>query len=67
MNATSIRSRSQSRATLWVLETNERARRFYEIAGWLPDGATKTEMRGSVELREVRYHASLTAQPRGLV
>jgi RimJ/RimL family protein N-acetyltransferase len=26
------------RATLWVLEANERARRFYEKAGWTWDG-----------------------------
>jgi ribosomal protein S18 acetylase RimI-like enzyme len=44
-----------SMATLWVLETNTRARRFYEIAGWMADGATKTDHRGDVELREVRY------------
>ncbi|HSL09750.1 MAG TPA: GNAT family N-acetyltransferase [Actinomycetota bacterium] len=28
------------RATLWVLETNERARRFYERCGWSWDGTT---------------------------
>ena len=48
-------------AVLWVLETNARARRFYEIAGWHPDGATKTEHRGTVELREVRYRTALLA------
>jgi len=48
-------------AVLWVLETNVRARRFYEIAGWHPDGATKTEHRGTVELREVRYRTTLPA------
>ena len=26
-------------ATLWVLATNTRARRFYEAGGWSPDGA----------------------------
>ena len=29
------------RATLWVLEANERARRFYEAARVAPDGATR--------------------------
>jgi ribosomal protein S18 acetylase RimI-like enzyme len=29
--------------TLWVLDSNIRARRFYEIAGWLADGAQKTD------------------------
>lgn len=45
-------------AILWVLETNGRARRFYEIAGWVTDGGTKIDMRGDVELREVRYRRS---------
>lgn len=30
-------------AVLWVLESNERARRFYEVAGWKRDGAVSTE------------------------
>ncbi|HUG46928.1 MAG TPA: GNAT family N-acetyltransferase [Candidatus Limnocylindria bacterium] len=46
-------------ATLWVLDSNERARRFYEAAGWHTDGATKTERLGSVELSEVRYRRAL--------
>jgi ribosomal protein S18 acetylase RimI-like enzyme len=46
-------------ATLWVLETNARARRFYDIAGWMADGATKTDHRGDIELREVRYRRAL--------
>jgi GNAT superfamily N-acetyltransferase len=42
-------------ATLWVLRTNSRARRFYEGVGWLPDGAAKVvELPGGV-LDEVRY------------
>ena len=53
-----------SAATLWVLETNARARRFYESAGWAADGATKTDRRGDIELREVRYRRALT--PTGL-
>jgi ribosomal protein S18 acetylase RimI-like enzyme len=47
-----------SAATCWVLETNSRARRFYEAAGWITDGAHKTEQRGEVELREVRYRSA---------
>lgn len=49
-------------AVLWVLGTNERARRFYEIAGWRTDGAAKTETRpGGVELNEVRYRIDLAS------
>jgi ribosomal protein S18 acetylase RimI-like enzyme len=56
-----LRQRGYHAARLWVLESNVRARRFYEIAGWRSDGTTKTERRSSVELCEVRYLADLTA------
>ena len=46
-------------AVLWVLETNERARRFYEKVGWKTDGQTKTDDRGPVVLNEVRYRVTL--------
>jgi GNAT superfamily N-acetyltransferase len=42
-------------AVLWVLDTNERARGFYEAAGWVADGATKTEERPSGALHELRF------------
>ena len=48
-------------ATLWVLDSNARARRFYEAAGWAADGAEKTERRGEVELHEVRYRSGQLA------
>ena len=44
-----------TRATLWVLDTNARARRFYEAAGWSPDGATKRDDRHGTPITEVRY------------
>jgi ribosomal protein S18 acetylase RimI-like enzyme len=40
---------------LWVLATNDRARRFYETGGWQPDGATKTDDSRGFPLLEVRY------------
>jgi ribosomal protein S18 acetylase RimI-like enzyme len=46
-------------ATLWVLEDNSRARRFYELAGWHPDGARKAEERWGVTAPEVRYRKRL--------
>ena len=47
-----------SSITLWVLRDNERARRFYERAGFAPDGATNvlTSLGGVLELR---YHRAL--------
>lgn len=35
-----LRAAGFTRATLWVLETNGRARRFYERHGWSFDGTT---------------------------
>lgn len=47
-------------ATLWVLDTNTRARRFYERAGWMPDGATKTDsIAGGPPVTEIRYTRTL--------
>jgi GNAT superfamily N-acetyltransferase len=47
-------------ATLWVLEDNPRARRFYERAGWSADGGRKAESRWGVRAPEVRYRKGLT-------
>lgn len=41
--------------TLWVLESNQRARQFYEKQGWRADGTRKTEEIANVEIQEVRY------------
>jgi GNAT superfamily N-acetyltransferase len=50
-----LRERGYDAVTLWVLETNERARRFYEVAGWRHDG-TVTSERVDREMRPtVRY------------
>jgi GNAT superfamily N-acetyltransferase len=46
---------SYGEATLWVLEDNPRARSFYEIAGWAPDGSAKADERWGVRAPEVRY------------
>ena len=54
-----LRSRGFRAATLWVLETNERARGFYEAAGWAHDG-TVTSERVDCEMRPtVRYRVEL--------
>jgi GNAT superfamily N-acetyltransferase len=46
-------------ATLWVLRGNERARRFYDRAGWQPDGTEKTDEVAGAEVVEVRYRRAL--------
>src|SRR3954465_10805461 len=56
---TDLQNRGFRHATLWVLEANARARRFYVREGWRPDGAAKSEQfRGHV-LSEIRYERTL--------
>ncbi len=47
--------------TLWVLRDNQRARRFYQRAGFAPDGATNVLSRlgGAIE---VRYRCALDSR-----
>jgi GNAT superfamily N-acetyltransferase len=47
------------RATLWVLEGNDRAIGFYQRAGWTADGARKTIEIGGAVIPEVRYWREL--------
>lgn len=45
--------------TLWVLERNVSARKFYESTGWRLDGASRTEWHEGYALREVRYRIEM--------
>jgi GNAT superfamily N-acetyltransferase len=56
-----LRTVGFAQATLWVLESNQRARRFYGIAGWQTDGGRRTErlQQGEAEAVEVRYRRKL--------
>jgi ribosomal protein S18 acetylase RimI-like enzyme len=47
---------------LWVLPSNDRARRFYERAGWVVDGAERSADVLGVTVPEVRYRKSLVAE-----
>ncbi len=47
------------RATLWVLHSNDRARRFYEHHGWAADGATKEHDWVAFTATDVRYARAL--------
>ncbi|RSS40539.1 GNAT family N-acetyltransferase, partial [Streptomyces sp. WAC08241] len=46
-------------AALWVFAGNGRARRFYEAAGWRPDGEAVHEETGGVLVEELRYRRDL--------
>lgn len=50
--------------SLWVVRTNAAARRFYERAGWVPDGTTRREVlavegEAGEEVTLVRYRIDL--------
>jgi RimJ/RimL family protein N-acetyltransferase len=63
-----MRSAGFRRATLWVIEENVEARRFYEAAGWRPDGLSKRGPMGGFPglpvVNEVRYARRLDDQSR---
>jgi ribosomal protein S18 acetylase RimI-like enzyme len=58
-----LRARGFRCAILWVLETNARARDFYEREGWCFDGGARTDAVGRFVLHEVRYHLDLASGP----
>jgi ribosomal protein S18 acetylase RimI-like enzyme len=56
---TKLASCGYREATLWVLNTNAQAQRFYTAAGFEPDGALKTDDSRGFALHEVRYRRQL--------
>jgi GNAT superfamily N-acetyltransferase len=58
-----LRERSHTRALLWVLEANQRGRRFYERQGWNVGVPIRLEEIGGVQVTELRYEKDLTAPP----
>ncbi len=54
-----LRAAGLSDTTLWVRESNRRARRFYTACGWQPDGSAKETRIGgdsaAVTIAELRY------------
>jgi ribosomal protein S18 acetylase RimI-like enzyme len=55
----SLAEAGNATATLWVLDTNQRARAFYERHGWSLDGNSKSEEIGGVTVTELRYTTHL--------
>jgi GNAT superfamily N-acetyltransferase len=60
---TALREAGFAQATLWIAVGNERARRFYEAAGWRLDGAEKLEPVANFQAPCVRYRAELATAP----
>jgi GNAT superfamily N-acetyltransferase len=47
-----------TQVTLWVLDSNVRARRFYEAGGWSADGGQKLDESRGFPITQVRYRRS---------
>jgi GNAT superfamily N-acetyltransferase len=54
-----LRARGCREAVVWAVEGNRQGRRFYERAGWHPDGAEMVDDRRGFPIREVRYRRAL--------
>ena len=50
-----LRAEGLTELSLWMLKGNERAGRFYERAGWWPDGEEQTTTTSAGSYVEVRY------------
>jgi ribosomal protein S18 acetylase RimI-like enzyme len=57
--------RGFAKASLWVFTANDRARRFYEAAGWRPDGTAQMLDFDGTGIEEVRYRIDLAGKPQG--
>lgn len=53
-----LRGRGYDPLILWVIEANARGRRFYERAGWHPDGARQPIDFDGLLVDEIRYRIS---------
>jgi len=57
-----FRRQAVSQVTLWVIEGNHRARRFYEAAGFKADGVRKNEVKLGTNVVLVRYVKELQVE-----
>ena len=57
--AAALRAAGATRAIAWVPERDVASRRFYERAGWDPDGTVRTLDAGGRPLREIRVGGTL--------
>ncbi len=60
-----LRDTGFGQATLWVLQDNPRARRFYETAGWCAE-TTRSKIILGLEIVEIRYRKRPLARERAL-
>jgi ribosomal protein S18 acetylase RimI-like enzyme len=58
-----LQARRFAPIVVWVFEANDRARRFYEAAGFVPDGARHVVRFDGVEIAEIRYRLGAPDAP----
>jgi ribosomal protein S18 acetylase RimI-like enzyme len=58
-----LRAMGFTQAVLWVRPENSRARRFYEAAGWWPDGTEFDGVIWDVAVHDVGYRTTLGDHP----
>ena len=58
-----LRALGHDKALLWVLESNDRARSFYQRQGWTLGKPVRIEEIGGVQVTEVRYERDLRDDP----
>ncbi len=54
-----LRGAGCGRVSVWVLDTNQRGRSFYERMGLTADGTSKDDDHGGFPVSEVRYEATI--------
>lgn len=54
-----LKKEGYKKATLWVLDTNEKTIKWYEDKGWKVEGKTKVDVRDGFKLHETRYITDL--------
>ena len=58
-----LKDRGFNKVTVWVLDTNLRARHFYERRDCVLDGGQKASLIGGQEVLELRYKGTLMGSP----
>lgn len=51
----SLKEQGYKKATLWVLTSNEKTRKWYESKGWRVEGKVKNEQSRGFDIHETRY------------
>ena len=54
-----LKKEGYKKATLWVLDTNEKTKSWYTRKGWSIEGKTKVDKRDGFDLNETRYSIDL--------